>query len=58
MFVKGYKLPAIRYMSSGNLEYRMVTIVFVAVKRKKKQLVFLFPFPENKEYKENSEQVP
>ena len=44
-------------MSSGNLEYSMVTIVFVAVKRKKEQLVFLFPFPENKEHKENSEQA-
>ena len=32
--------------------------VFVAVKRKKKEdWVFLLPFPENKEYKENSEQV-
>ena len=31
--------------------------VFVAVKRKKEQWVFLFPFPEDKEYKENSEQA-
>ena len=31
--------------------------VFVAVKRKKEEWVFLFPFPEDKEYKENSEQA-